>query len=297
MLKRCGLVVLFAALGLSGVLALDNAAIERADELYEDDRPQAALDILEPALSSAGSGPERAEVLWRLARATLDVGEKQEDREEPVAAILETYVTGEQYGIEAVEADPSNHLGYYWQSANIGKWGQVKGILNSLFKAGPMRELLRQAIAVEPNHADSYYVLGQMYEQVPGVISFGNTNFAVSFSRLSIELHEAELASGVEDELNHDFYIQHAAHLIKRNWNARKREREQENSRRRYDRANNELDRGSNYEGTIDIPNQSDRDEARDLLDEMIRLLQRLPDRSDAQNRQLEEANELLSGL
>ncbi|MFW6260184.1 MAG: hypothetical protein ACOC6J_01235, partial [Spirochaetota bacterium] len=57
------------------VSALDQEAIDRADELYEDDRAEAAVETLEGALSGAGSGPERAEVYWRLARATLAVGE------------------------------------------------------------------------------------------------------------------------------------------------------------------------------------------------------------------------------
>ena len=297
MLKRTFLLGVALIVAIAGAFALDDAAIEEADALYEDDEPQAAFDILEDALSTAGNGAERAEVLWRMSRATLDIAELEEDKGGPAEPILAMYVSGEQYGVQAVDADPSNHLGYYWQSANIGKWGQLKGILNSLFKAGPMRDLLKQAITYDPDHADSYYVLGQMYEQVPGLISFGNKNFSVSLGRRSIELHEAELAAGIEDEMNHDFYVQMASHLIARNWDENKRNREQSKKERNSNNTTDTLERGWYYEGVVDIPAQSDREEAEDLLRRMITSLESISDRSDGQNRQLEEARELQAGL
>ncbi|MFW5814387.1 MAG: hypothetical protein ACOCWX_02975 [Spirochaetota bacterium] len=279
------------------VSALDQEAIDRADELYEDDRAEAAVETLEGALSGAGSGPERAEVYWRLARATLAVGEALEDDGATEDEVLPVYEQGEQYGIDAVEADPENHLGYYWQSANIGKWGQVKGILNALFKAAPMRDLLKQAITQEPDHADSYYVLGQLYAQVPGVVSFGNDDYAVSLARKSIDLHEAELASGETDDVQHDFYIQLASHLMERNWNGRKRSREHDGKREAYRATNDPLEKGWYYEGTVEIRDQSDRDEAENLLADMIRRLEAISDRTDGQERQLERALELMAQL
>ena len=293
------IVAVFVLLGVgSAVAALDEAAIEEADALYEDDRSEQAIRVLEGALSSARTDADRAEVFWRLSRATLAVGEDQEDAGEPTSEVLATYEEGEQYGIQAVEADPGNHLGYYWQSANIGKWGQAKGILDSLFKAGPMRDLLKEAIEREPDHAGSYYVLGQLYSEVPGFISFGNVNYAVSLARKSIDLHEAELRAGEAEDVEHDYYIQLANHLIKRNWNERRREREQENKERRYNDTTDQLEKGWFYEGVVRIPGESDRDEAEDLLRDMIRRLEAIGgDRTDGQERQLTDARELLEQL
>lgn len=278
-------------------VALDEEAIERADALYDGDRPDEAIVLLESLLPAAATGAERAEILWRLSRATLSVGESMEDADAETSAVLATYERGEQYAIEAVAADPSNHLGYYWQSANVGKWGQARGILNALFRAGPMRDLLRQAIEKAPEHAGSYYVLGQLYAQVPGIISFGNNDYAVSLARKSIDLHEAEYAAGVADEVEHDYYIQLASHLIDRNWNARRRAREQQNKVRSYERTSDPLERGWYYEGTIAISDESDREEAERLLRDMIRRLEAITDRSDGQERQLERARELKAGL
>lgn len=297
MLKKLALSATVLMLGAFAAVALDSAAMGEADALYDDDQPQAALDMLETVLPSANTDAERAEVLWRMSRATLDIGELEEDKGGPAEPILAIYERGEQYGIQAVEADPTNHLGYYWESANIGKWGQLKGILNSLFKATPMRDLLHQAISYEPDHADSYYVLGQMYEQVPGFVSFGNKDYAVSLGRKAVDLHEADLASGVEEEINHDYYIQLASHLIARNWDANKRTREQSKKRRSYNSTSDPLEKGWYYEGVIDIPDMSDRVEAEQILRREIRALEQISDRSPGQNRHLEEAKELLADL
>jgi hypothetical protein len=236
-------------------------------------------------------------VLWRLSRATLAVGESLEDDGAPVDAVLSTYEAGERYGVEAVQADPGNHLGYYWQSANIGKWGQAKGILNALFKATPMRDLLKQAITQEPAHAGSYYVLGQLYAEVPGVISFGNDDYAVGLARKSIDLHEAELAAGETDEFEHDYYIQLASHLMQRDWKASKRDREQARKRNSFGATSDRLEQGWYYEGIVRIASQDDTVEAEALLRDMVGRLESIRDRSDGQERQLTRARELLSEL
>ncbi len=280
-----------------GAYTLDTDALAQADLLYEDDQPVQAVAVLETVLATATNSTDQAEVLWRLARATLDVGAQLEDADAEVDEVLEVYEQGEQYGIEAVAADPDNHLAYYWQSANAGRWGQAKGILDALFKASPMRDLLGEAITREPTHAGSYYVLGQLYAEVPGVISFGNDDYAVSLARKSIDLHEAELAAGVEDELFHDYYIQLASHLMQRNWNQRRRDREHSTKSRRFRDTDDRLEQGWYYEGTIDIRSMSDREEAEEILRDMRRRLESITDRSDGQKRQLADTIELLAEL
>ena len=297
MRKLIVIVLLLLLYGFTPLFALDEGLLEEADALYDSDEFEAAILVLDDAAATATTDAERAEVLWRLARATLGVGEGLEDDEAPTEDVLAVYEEGEQYGIEAVEADPTNNLGYYWQSANIGRWGQAKGILDSLFKAGPMRDLLRESVRYDPAHAGSFYVLGQLYSEVPGFISFGNVDYAVGLARKSVDLHESELASGEEDEVFHDYYIQLANHLIKRNWNENRRSREQQRKEDRHDEAPDALERGWHYEGVVEIPRMSDREEAAALLSRMIRDLESLRDRSDGQERQLERARELQEEL
>ena len=53
-----------------------------------------------------------------------------------------------------------------------------------------------KALAANPDRSDAYYVLGQLYRELPGVISFGNVDAAVSFGRKAVDLREAQVKSG-----------------------------------------------------------------------------------------------------
>ncbi|MBN1837161.1 MAG: hypothetical protein JW820_14995 [Spirochaetales bacterium] len=287
-----GLVVLAAALLPADV----TPDLQRADALHEQGAHDQARGVLEDALADAGSGAEKAAVLWRLARAWLNLGEEAEDRGTAADELLGYFEKGEALAIRATEADPGNHLGYYWQSANIGKWGQVKGIMNALAKAKPMRDLLQKALSLDPEHADSYYVLGQLYEQVPGFpISFGDKEYAVSLGRKAVDLREAQVHSGREKELVYDYYTQLAKHLWERNWSSSRRARDQKKMTAGYRAAGDPMEKNSYYEATVTLKNQSDRDEAMELLTATIRELESLGRRTDGQEDDLGKAKELLA--
>jgi tetratricopeptide (TPR) repeat protein len=272
------------------------ATLERADALNDDGAHEQARAVLEDALGRAGSGAEKAEVLWRLARAWLNIGEDAEERGAGTSELLGFYEKGERMAVQATEADPRSHLGYYWQSANIGKWGQTKGIMNALAKAKPMRDLLQKALSLNPEHADSYYVLGQLYEQVPGFpISFGDKGYAVSLGRKSVDLREAQVRSGREKELVYDYYTELAKHLWERNWSASRRSREQKQMMSGFSKAGEPMEKNSYYEATVALKNLSDREEALELLTRVVRDLESMSRRTDGQNDDLEEAKELIA--
>ena len=220
-----------AAQGLKPVL-------DQIDDLDEAGRHADALALLERSLPDARSDAERAELHWRAARVHVGMGDDLLERGATEAELLALFEEGEAHADQAIAAAPDLHLGYYWKSASIGKWGQTRGVLNALGAAGRMRQLLREVIDRAPEFAPTYYVLGSMYEQLPGFpLSFGNTDWAVSFGRRAIDLREADLESGEVEEVRPDYYTELAKHLHKRNWSQARREREQW---RKRDRAQNE---------------------------------------------------------
>lgn len=296
-MKRPMLVAIVLLLTAVAAYAAFEDLIASSDDHYEEDRHDQAIADLESALSEASGGAQEAEVYWRLARVTLAVGDQQIDNGADTDTILETFTEGEEYGRQAIEADSSNHLGYYWTAANVGKWGQTRGIVNSLIKAAPMRDLLAEAIEREPDHADSYYVLGQLYAQVPGFVSFGNTDYAVSLGRKSVDLEREQVQNDPEEEFHQDMAIQLASHLIDRDWNRRKRDREQSGKADRYREATELLEKNSYYEGVVDLPRMSDKEEAERLLRDAVSALRSKRDRSDGEDRNLADAEELLGAL
>lgn len=272
------------------------AELERVDDLRDEENVAAAMELLQ-TLEGRASGAERAEVYWRMAAVELMRGDQAEDAGASTDDLLAIFETGEAFADRAIEANPSSPEGYYWKSANIGRWGQTKGILDSLFRAGDMRDLLAQAVSQDESHANSYFVLGQLYAAVPGVISFGNTDYAVSLGRLSVDLMQEEIASGERDEPNLDFYVQLASHLINRGWNERRRSRAMGDLARRYRSASDALERGFYYEGTVSIPDTGDKEEAEDLLRDVIRELESIRNPVPSDTRLLEEARELLDSI
>lgn len=268
--------------------------IAQADELHEQEAYEEGERFLRSSMKQAGSKAEEAELYWRLARVYLNLGDEAEDQSVSKKEILAFFEEGENLAEKAIELDPANHLGYYWKSGNIGRWGQIKGILNSLFKAGPMKGVLEKAVSLEPDHADSFYVLGQLYEQLPGFpISFGNKDHAVSLGRKSIDLHTEQVKAGFEDEYNYDFFTELAKHLYERKWKASKRFKEQKEKISRYQSYSEILKKNFYYEGIVTLKNISDRQEAEELIAWVIRELESIPNRDADQDGDLKEAREV----
>jgi len=293
-MKRLGTILALLLIVVALAMADFQETLDKVDQLHEEEAYAQTKNLIESSLAEAKSGAEKAELHWRLARAWLNLGDEAEDNGTGGESLLAFFESGEAEAQKAIQADANNHLGYYWKSANIGRWGQVKGILNSLFKAKPMRDLLQQAVAVEPEHADSYYVLGQLFEQVPGSVSFGDKDFAVSLGRKSLDLHERQVKAGIEDEINYDFYTEMAKHLWERNYTAARRGREQGRKKKKYQSISDPMEKNFYYEAAVTLKNMSDREEALELINWAIGELKGLSGRTDSQDDDLKEAEEVL---
>jgi len=296
-MKRFALLPLAFLLAAPALLADFPQEMAQADLLHKHDAHEEARTMLEAVLGREAGGREQAEIYWRLARAWLNLGDQAEDKGAKGDALLSFFAKGEELAQKGIEADPGNPLPYFWKSATSGRWGQVKGILNALAKARPMRDLLQKALQLEPDHADSYYVLGQLYEQVPGSpLSFGDKDWAVSLGRKAVDLRAAQVRAGEEDEIYYDYYTELAKHLWERNWSAGKRQKEQAKKAARFATKTNPLEKNCYYEGSLSLKDQSDREEGRELLGWAIGELQALPRRTQGEEDDLQEALELQSG-
>jgi hypothetical protein len=256
-----------------------------------------ARNLLNSAIAEAPGGKERAELYWREAREILELGDAAEADKKPQASILALFTEGEGYADKAIAADPQNDQGYFWKSANMGRWGQVKGILDSLSKAAPMKDLLVREIALNPERSDPYFVLGQLYREVPGwPVSFGNIDAAVSLGRKAVEMRQGQVQAGTEKEIVYSFYNELAKSLYKRDWSAAKRVSEQKAKKAKLPAAGTPLEKGSLYEADSDLQNMSDREEAKALVQFSVSELGKLADLSAPQAKDLQKARALLKG-
>ena len=291
------LTLLFLLLPLGIAFADTAAVLDEADGLHDGGHYIEARKLLLDSVGSAASGREQAELYWRAARESLDLGDGAEKVGKPQADILALFNEGEGYADKAIAADAGTDLGYYWKSANIGRWGQVKGIFDSLSKAQPMKDLLVKDLSINPDRSDAYFVLGQLYRELPGwPLSFGNIDAAVSLGRKAVDLRQAQVRAGTEKALVYSFPTELAKTLDKRNWSAATRVAEQKNKAAKLGSAATPLDKGSLYEATVTLKNVSDREEAKALVQQVISDETALPSLTAGDARDLQKAKDLLKG-
>lgn len=294
-MKKMLVVAIFAVLVLPRLFAQSDY-LKTSDTLSFEDKNQASMDLLLGKLPSVADPTQQAEIYWRLSRDTLHATDDLKSQGAPSDSLLQEYLKGESYADKAIELDPNNAKGYYWKASNIGRWGQTRGILASLFKADPMRQLLQQSARLDSSQGDPWFVLGQLYEQVPGFpISFGNAVYAVSLGRKAVDARKAEFAKGTVPDIPYDYYIQLARHLAKRNWSADKRAREHAAEAQSYKNTSDVIQKNDYYEGAIQISPISDKEEAIQIDQEVVSKMEAISNRSQSQQRDLKNAKDDLA--
>ena len=290
------LAALLLLLGGIAVAQMAQEKWEEIDRLHDRDQHAEVLERL-GEMNPAGSR-ERAELLWREARARfsqVDLGlYAGEISEEEAMRRLEEIQALAQEAVEAAAGTPPAQA-YFWRGAARAKRGELKGVLNALFMADDLQEDLRSAVRADPSYSNPYYVAGQLYHRVPGFpISFGDTSGAVSFSRKSVELHEEAYDAREVTVRYWDYYVKLAEHLLARGWSGRRRERKQEDMAEERAAADSPFEQARYFEGTLSLPEQSDEEEAKELLNRVIEGIEAAGSIDLRGRRTLEDARELL---
>lgn len=260
------LIMLFAVLSL---FAAFNP--EYSDYLfYTLEDFDADSSYLEEAYASASDDSERSQILWRQSRNSLSQGDLLDENDKDGRFAM--YEESEKYAKASLEAK-ENPDAYHWLSSALGRWGQTKGVLESLSRADEMRGYELEAIdGMGYDHTDAWYVLGILYNQLPGwPISFGNDNWAISYMRRSLDtqIPGRGLFLTLYQELSNQLYD--------RNWDSGKREKEIDKMKSSYDKSDVLSEKMKYYEGaegssripfysSVPLSDMSDRQEAAMLL-------------------------------
>ncbi len=282
---------------------------------YNENDYQKDYDYLLSCLEESTDSSEKADILWRLSRTKLTlVDENRENmtKEEKLAGYGDYSASDKPssddtqsafyYAYASLQLKETPN-GYHWKSSAVGRCGQVHGALNSLGKAGGMRDLEIKALENFDSFAletDSWYVMGVLYNSLPGGISFGNNNWAISYMRKCLDTQD------MTNRTNGTNYIELAEQLWERNWNASKRTKEFASMLKSYNKAVSkkagECEVNRYYEGykstqgtpfyvAAELTGISDRQEAISLLQYAKLVIEyRLPSAAGALNRAKMEA-------
>lgn len=111
------------------------AVLSATDSLFrEGGNGEACLSMLKSALNGSPDKRKSSEVLWRMSRCCLLLGEKETSKERKRFRFGE----GISYAEQAIKADKSNHNGYMWRSANVGRNCQLDNIMTQASKVPVM---------------------------------------------------------------------------------------------------------------------------------------------------------------
>ena len=138
--------------------------------------------------------------------------------------------------------------------------------------------------------------LGGLYANIPGPpISFGNESFGVSMYRYAIHLCKKK---GMEESVSiEEAKVSLAEILYRRNWSAERRKREFEKMEREYQQAERPVVKMRYYEGTLNLPNVSDRREAETIAGKVYRELMSVGSPTFKTRDYLERIGKLLEDL
>ncbi len=125
---------------------------------------QKALDKFLEALAVA---PNDDEVLWRISRSYVDVGEHlPSTTEEEKQSQLATYEKALGFAEKAVTANPKSSMSYTRRAIANGRIALFKGVWSALDFVNAARSDCEKALELDSLNNAAYYVLGRTHAKV-----------------------------------------------------------------------------------------------------------------------------------
>jgi tetratricopeptide (TPR) repeat protein len=153
---------------------------------------------LDKYLQADALSPNNDEILWRISRAYVDIGEhlpaatdEEKDKQ------LETYQKALDYANKAVTANPKNSMAYCRRAIATGRVALFRGVFSVGGLVNSVRDDCRKAIELDSTDAAAYYVLGRTHAKLvekpkfvrwPLGLGWGNIDDAIKNYEESIAL-------------------------------------------------------------------------------------------------------------
>src|SRR4051812_19541833 len=150
-----------AAAVLAGALFTTRAALAQTtvEHVAMGDKSYAArnaADALKHYDAAIGPDSSDSEVLWKAARAAVDVGEASTDK----ATQTRYYLQAEALARRAVKDNPNDAEGHFHLARALGKRALSLGVTDRIKYATSVREQALEALRLDPNHPGALHVMG-----------------------------------------------------------------------------------------------------------------------------------------
>ena len=132
---------------------------------YHEDPPR--IDAMRAQLAAAVQTDPHVDTLVALSQVCFiwgDIRAKTSDDK------LSAYEQGREAAKRAVDLAPRNALAHFWYATNIGRWGQTKGVVRSLFLLPTVRQEIATVFELDPKFPPAYSLAGNVYYEVPEML-------------------------------------------------------------------------------------------------------------------------------
>ncbi|TET60883.1 MAG: hypothetical protein E3J47_06280 [Candidatus Stahlbacteria bacterium] len=175
------LVIIFSILNAQN----SDSLIDKAMELFDTRHLNAenlteSRDILQGVVESE---PDNLRANYELSRVYYKLGDGVETKDEK----LEMYNKGKEYGKKAKKIDDNSASAHFWYVVNVGRIGQTKGVLNSLFLVPEIKDEVNKILKIDPKHTGALDVKAMLYYELPGLLG-GNVNKTIELLSKAIEI-------------------------------------------------------------------------------------------------------------
>ncbi|CUS76832.1 Tetratricopeptide repeat-containing protein [Candidatus Kryptonium thompsonii] len=122
---------------------------------------------LEKYLEAYKINPRDYNVLWKLSKVYVDIGEHLPTRtKEEKQKQLEMYEKAREYAELAIQVNPNGSMGYTRRAIALGRIALFKGVWESIDLVKKVKEDCEKAIQLDPNNSVAYYVLGRTHAKL-----------------------------------------------------------------------------------------------------------------------------------
>ena len=129
---------------------------------------------LEKYTEAFSLSPNHYEILWRLSRTYVDIGEHLPDKTDAEKdKQLEYYEKSVDFAQKAIAANPNGAMGYTREAIAKGRIALFKGPFKAPGLVKQTKADCEKAISLNPSDATAYYVLGRSHAKVmekPGFV-------------------------------------------------------------------------------------------------------------------------------
>ena len=244
------------------------------DRTFRNSEYAECREALQSMLPEAAPGREKAEVLWRLSRVSLLLGDEAADKKASRAC----YEQGVRYAEEGIQEDPRNEQCYMWHCANIGRESGTHGLADQAKSVPVIQKDLTMILDKlgRIRCSEAWQAMSEYYWRHP----LKSNDSAINYARRA-------LFTIPSDDLRLSSYLYTARLLEERGWSAAKRAAQAAAHVEKFaDTKKPNTERYAFYDGSSDqmpwlkgtVGEVSDREEATLLLQYALTRYAAFPD-------------------